>query len=52
MQITVKLRTTIAWWVMPYLKSCVLFSRLTGMQVDFDKAVLFASKGVKVKVMR
>jgi hypothetical protein len=52
MQITLKLRTSIAWWVTPYLQSLALFSRLTGMDVDVDKALHFAMKGVKVTVDR
>ncbi len=50
MQITVKVRTSIAWWVKPYLQSLALFSRLTGMDVDVDKALHFAMKGVRIKV--
>jgi hypothetical protein len=50
MQITVKVRTSIAWWVKPYLQSLSLFARLTGMDVDVDKALHFAMKGVKVRI--
>jgi hypothetical protein len=50
MEITVKVRTTLAWWLMPYLKAVSIASRIPGVRIDPDKVAYRAMKGVRVKV--
>jgi hypothetical protein len=50
MQVTVKVRTSLAWWVMPYLKAVTIASRIPGVKIDPDKVTYRAMKGVRVRV--
>lgn len=44
MQITVK----VSWWVAWYIRACVLFAALTGLQLNADKIAKTTMRGIKV----
>ncbi|MCY1388614.1 hypothetical protein D9M71_33890 [compost metagenome] len=44
------LRISYAWWVIPYLRACMLFARLTGMEPDCDKVSALLMRGVKFRM--
>lgn len=47
--VTVLIRT--AWWVRPYIMTCVVFSVLHGMTVNADKISRFVARyGIRIKV--
>jgi hypothetical protein len=50
MEIKLKMRMTLAWWLMPYLKAVSIASRIPGVHIDPDKVAYRAMKGVRVKV--
>lgn len=36
-----------AWWVIPYLRACMLFAWLTGMEPDGEKIAAMVMRGMK-----
>ena len=40
-----------SWWVIPYLGAVDLFSRLTGLEPDYEKVVATALRGIKIKMV-
>jgi hypothetical protein len=49
--LSVEVRISVAWWVVPYIHGVNLFSKLTGLSPDIDKCVAFAMRGVKAEVI-
>lgn len=39
-----------AWWVIPYLRACMLFAWLTGMEPDGEKIASTVSRGMKIEM--
>lgn len=47
---TLTLRIRLAWWVLPYIRTCAFFAALTGLEPDADKIVRNACRGVHFEV--
>lgn len=39
-----------SWWVIPYLRACMLFAWLTGMEPDGEKIAATVMRGIKCQV--
>ncbi|WP_175405543.1 MULTISPECIES: hypothetical protein [unclassified Pseudomonas] len=44
-QLTVSIKR--AWWVIPYVRACMVFAWLTGMEPDGEKIADTAMRGMK-----
>lgn len=44
-QLTVSIKR--AWWVIPYLRACMVFAWLTGMEPDGEKIAGMVMRGMK-----
>ena len=47
---TLTLTVRVAWWVRPYIQSVALFTTLTGMTPDLEKAQRTMLRGIKVSL--
>lgn len=48
-EVTIKVKCKVSWWVMPYIKACLLFAYVFNQQPDAEKIINTALKGVSVK---
>lgn len=39
-----------SWWVIPYLRACMLFAWLTGMEPDGEKITETVMRGMKCEL--
>lgn len=39
-----------SWWVIPYLRACMLFAWLTGMEPDGEKIAATVMRGMKLEL--
>lgn len=46
--LTVKVRYKMAWWVKPYIKSCILFAKMFNLTPNINKIRGTALKGCSV----
>ncbi len=49
-QITVEVRTRVAWWIVPYLRLLKLFMLVTGMEPDHAKVDRLIRRAIKVEL--
>nr|WP_158546382.1 hypothetical protein [Pseudomonas sp. RW407] len=41
-----------SWWVIPYLRACMLFAWLTGMEPDEEKIAATVTRAMKIRMGR
>lgn len=46
----VKIIAKPAWWLMPYIRTLVLFSFITGLEIDHDKLQRKIQKGIRARM--
>jgi len=47
---TVTIQVRLAWWVRLYLRSVVVFARLTGIEPDMDKMGAMIQRGLHTRL--
>jgi len=47
-QLTVSIKR--AWWAIPYVRACMMFAWLTGMEPDVEKIAAIISRGMKCEI--
>lgn len=51
-KIELTLTVKLAWWVMPYVQTLILFCKLMNTEPDMDKVEKIIHKGLIVGVMK
>jgi hypothetical protein len=49
-RVNLKIRVTIAWWLIPYFYVLASIAVLTGLEPNYDRVNYWINKAVKAKV--
>ncbi len=47
-EVTLTIRSRLAWWVRPYLAAVDCFAKMFGLQPDVEKVARVAAKGIRM----
>ncbi|MCY1300225.1 hypothetical protein D9M70_497860 [compost metagenome] len=50
-ELTVTIQTKVAWWVIPFVQCASLVSEMLRLDLDEDKVLAFAMRGVKFEMI-